>query len=51
MKLNKTCKCSKCNFESMWINDTKNNQSYIIGGKYRHQVGNTAHFNLAVEVA
>ena len=51
LKLNKTCKCSKCNFESVWINVMKNNQSYTIGGIYRHPGGNTAHFNLAVEVA
>ena len=51
LKLNKTCKCSKCNFESVWINVMKNNKSYTIGGIYRHPGGNTAHFNLAVEIA
>ena len=39
LKLNKTCKRSKCNFKSVWINVMKNNQSYTIGGIYRHPGG------------
>ena len=50
LKLLKTCMCSKCNFESIWIDVVKYNETFTIGGLYRHPGGNTAHFNTAVEV-
>ena len=50
LKLLKTCKCSKCSFESVWIDVIKHNETFTIGGMYRHPGGNTAHFNTAVEV-
>ena len=49
-KATKTCKCSKCSFESVWIDVKKHNETVTIGGMYRHPGGNTAHFNTAVEV-
>ena len=50
LKLLKTCKCSKCSFESVWIDVIKHHETFTIGGIYRHPGGNTAHFNTAVEV-
>ena len=51
LRLSKTCKCSKCNFESVWVDVIKHNETFTIGGVYRHPGGNTAHFNTAMEVA
>ena len=50
LKLAKTCKCFKCNCESVWLDVMKNNETLTIGGIYRHPGGNPAHFNTAVEV-
>ena len=49
LKLAKTFKCSKCNFESVWLDVMKNNETLTIGGIYRHPGGNPAHFNTAIE--
>ena len=50
LKVVKTCTCSKCKSESVWIDVIKNNETFTIGGVYRHQGGNPAHFDAALEV-
>ena len=50
LKIVKTCTCSKCKVESVWIDVIKNNETFTIGGVYRHQGGNPAHFDTALEV-
>ena len=50
LKLLKICKWPKWNFESVWIDVMKHNETFTIGGVYRHPGGNTAHFNTVVEV-
>ena len=44
-KATKTCKCSKCNFESAWIDVIKHYETFTIGGVYRQPGGYTAHSN------
>ena len=51
LRLQKTCNCSKCNFESVWIDVTKRNQTCTIGGVYRHPGGSAYHFNTALELS
>ena len=50
LKLVKTCICSKCKFESVWIDVIKNNETFTVGGVYRHPGGNPSHFDTALEV-
>ena len=47
--LKKTCKCSKCNFESLFVDFEFANIAYTIGGIYRHPNGNVSHFNVDLE--
>ena len=47
----KTCKCSKCNFKSVWVDVIKHNDTFTVGGVYWHPGGNTVPFNTAMEVA
>ena len=50
LKIVKTCSCSKCKVESVWIDGIKNNETFSIGGVYRHPGSNPAHFDTALEV-
>ena len=50
LKIVKTCTCSKCKVESVWIDVIKKNETFTIGGVYRHPGGNPAHFATALEV-
>ena len=47
----KTCDCSSCQFESLFINFQFKEQKYVIAGVYRHPNGNTSHFTTALEQA
>ena len=49
-KIVKTCTCSKCKVESVWIDVIKNNDTFTIGGVYRHPGCNPAHFDTVLEV-
>ena len=40
----KSCHCSKCDFESMFISFTFQRSEFILGGIYRHPNGNMKHF-------
>ena len=42
--INKTCHCSKCDYESMFISFKFQKNEFIIGGIYRHPNGNMKHF-------
>ena len=44
LSMQKTCRCSKCNFESLFIKFIYHRRSYILGGKYRHSNGSIQHF-------
>ena len=45
----KTCHCSKCDYESMFISFEFQKKQFIIGGIYRHPNGNMKHFVDALE--
>ena len=40
----KTCRCIRCDFESLFVTFTYNNATYTVGGIYRHPNGNVHHF-------
>ena len=40
----KSCHCSKCDFESMFISFEFQRNEFILGGIYRHPNGNIKHF-------
>ena len=40
----KSCHCSKCDFESIFINYNFQRSEFILGGIYRHPNGNMKHF-------
>lgn len=44
LKINKSCSCSKCVFEDIWLQCTLRGQNVTVGGVYRHPNGNRAHF-------
>ena len=41
--LTKSCDCSKCEFESLFIEFVYNGILYTVGGIYRHPSGNVSH--------
>ena len=47
--VNRTCRCSKCDFESLLVDFTFANIKYTLLGAYRHPNGNVLHFNDDVE--
>ena len=47
--LQNTCHCNKCLIESKWISCKSKDQNIIIGGIYRHPVGDVDHFNNALK--
>ena len=47
--LQKTCQCSNCDFESLFIDFTFSKVKYTLGGIYRHPNGNVKHFNSDLE--
>ena len=49
LKINKSCNCTTCNYENLWVEFTKNNIKSIVGGIYRHPGGNISHFNDSIE--
>ena len=49
LKIKKSCSCDKCVFENVWIELQIHNESFIIGGIYRHPNGNAAHFTHDLE--
>ena len=49
LMLTKTCDCSKCEFESLFIEFKYNGISYTVGGIYRHPSGNVSHFVSSLE--
>ena len=49
LQIRKTYKCSKCNFESVFVKLTSSRQTYIVGGVYRHPGGDVSHFSQALE--
>ena len=49
LQIRKTCKCSKCNFESVFVKLRSSRQTYIVGGVYRHPDRNVSHFSQALE--
>ena len=49
LKINKSCQCSNCNFENVWVEFTKNGMKSVVGGIYRHPGGNVSHFNESID--
>ena len=47
----KSCRCSKCVIESLFIKCIYCSNSFILGGIYRHPNGNIKHFLTALENA
>ena len=47
--LTKSCDCSKCEFESLFIEFVYNGILYTAGGIYRHPSGNVSHFVSSLE--
>ena len=47
--LTKSCNCSKCEFESLFIEFMYNGLSFTVGGIYRHPSGNITHFVSSLE--
>ena len=47
--LTKSCNCSKCEFESLFIEFMYNGLSFTVGGIYRHPSGNVTHFVSSLE--
>ena len=47
--LTKSCNCSKCEFESLFIEFMYNGLSFTLGGIYRHPSGNVTHFVSSLE--
>ena len=47
--LTKTCDCSKCEFERLFIEFMYNGVSNTLGGIYRHPSGNVSHFVSSLE--
>ena len=44
LSVQETCRCSKCNVESVFIKFIYHRKSYILGGIYRHPSGSIQHF-------
>ena len=45
LKIKKTCDCTKCQVEDLWVNITDGNKNiYTVGVIYRHPNGNIKHF-------
>ena len=51
LSIQKSCRCSKCAIESLFIKCTYCSKSYILGGIYRHPNGNIKHFLTDLENA
>ena len=49
LQIRKTCKGSKCNFESVFVKLSSSRQTYIVGGVYRHPGEDVYHFSQALE--
>ena len=49
--LEKTCDCTQCEFESLFIYFDYGGQKYVIAGVYRHPNGNVSHFASALDDA
>ena len=49
LSLKKSCACSNCNFESLFINCNFYGKQFTIGGIYNHPRGHINHFNTALE--
>ena len=45
LKMKKNCQCNDCMFENCWIQLSCHEETFIIGGIYRHPKGNVTHFN------
>ena len=50
LKIRKSCQCSNCNYENVWVEFTKNGLKSVVGGIYRHPGGNVSHFNNSMEM-
>ena len=48
LKMEKNCQCNDCMFENCWIQLSCHEETFIIGGIYRHPKCNVAHFNDAI---
>ena len=48
--LTKSCNCSKCGFESFFIESMYSGLSYTLGGINRHPSGNVTHFESSLKV-
>ena len=49
LMLTKICDCSKCEFDSLFLEFMYNGISYTLGGIYRHPSGNVSHFVSSLE--
>ena len=49
LKIKKSCQCSNCNYENVWVEFCKNGLKSIVGGIYRHPGGNVSHFNDSID--
>ena len=44
LKITRTCNCSKCQIEDIWVQFQYNGKVTVVGGVYRHPGGNIGHF-------
>ena len=49
-KMIKSCTCTRCNYENVYVEFTKNGIKSIAGGIYRHPGGDISHFNNDLEM-
>ena len=49
-KMSKSCSCSRCHYENVWVEFVKNGVKSIAGGIYRHPGGDISHFNSDLEM-
>ena len=45
LSMKKTCNCSQCAWENIWVDLTTSQMSITLGAIYRHPHGNVDHFN------
>ena len=50
-KMKKTCECSKCCYENVWVECVKNGLKSIVCGIYRHPGGDITHFSADLDLS
>ena len=49
-KMHKSCTCTRCNYENVFVEFVKNGVKSLAGGIYRHPGGDISHFNNDLEM-